>query len=261
MRASKYLAVLMLVFPAVGQTDALFGNEMAGDRKLPRTFGVGIDYFSMDQPYQFDSLSFSPPVLPITDPNIIGVESDMSNVDLKFDVWVFPFLNVFAIYGNIDGETDVDLSDVGLPIPPLNINYDGDVYGGGLTLAVGGDRWFASITSTFTDTDLSGDFDSSVKATTIQPRVGMRVGDRTEIWIGGYFIDAEESHNGSIELDLGPGLGGVIPLDFAVELSQEEDFNLSIGAHVMLTDAWEATLEVGDGDRNTLLGNLTYRFR
>lgn len=261
MKFSKVLAVLILTLPVLCQADALFGNDMAGGRELPPTFGIGIDYFKMEQPYQFDSLSFSPPVLPIADPNIIGVKSEIKNVDLKFDVWVFPFLNAFAIYGNIDGQTEVDLSDVGLPIPPLNINYDGNVYGGGLTLAVGGDRWFASVTSTFTDADVSGDFKSSVKATTIQPRVGVRIGDRAEVWIGGYFIDAEESHSGSIELDLGPGFGGVIPLDFDVDLSQQEDFNVSVGAHMMLSDAWEATIEVGDGDRSTLLGNLTYRFR
>jgi len=261
MKINKILIMLLLIAPTLGQAGALFGNDMAGDRKLPRTFGIGIDYFRMDQPYQFDSLSFFPPVLPITDPNIIGVNSDVHNVDVKFDVWVLPFLNVFAIYGDIGGETRVDLSDVGLPVPPITIDYDGDVFGGGLTLAVGGDRWFASVTGTFTDTDLSGDFNSSVKATTVQPRIGIRYGDNTEFWIGGYYIDAEESHSGMIDLDLGPLLGGVIPLDFAVKLSQKDDFNLSAGTHMMLTDAWEATVEVGGGDRSTVLANLTYRFR
>lgn len=273
MQTKRNVMLLLLALPIVVQADALFGNDLAGNRALPRTWGIGIDYFSMDQPYEIDSLSFEPMVLPITDSSVIGVSNDISHVDLKVDVWVLPFLNVFGIYGQIDGDTIVDLSALGLPLPPdvqsLTVGYDGDVYGGGLVLAVGGERWFASLTATFADTNLSGDIDkSTVESTTIQPRFGLRYGDHTEFWIGGYLLDAEERHSGTIELDLGPIIappGGQIPrpvpLGFAVDLSQEQDFNLSIGTHMTLSDAWEATVEVGGGDRRTVLANLTYRFR
>lgn len=263
----------MLAFPFVGQADPLFGKGMAGDRDLPRAFGIGIDYFNMSQPYQIDSLSFCTPpncllpIPPITNVGAIVVDSDVENVDLKFDLWLFPFLNVFGIYGQIDGSTTVDLSNVGIPLPPqlnsIRISYDGDVYGGGLVLAVGGDKWFASVTSTFTDTSLKGSFTSSVEATTIQPRIGVRASENTEVWIGGYFIDAEETHSGVIDLPLGPPVipvPAIVPVDFAVNLSQQEDFNFSLGIHSMFSEHWEATVEVGGGDRNTVLGNLTYRF-
>lgn len=266
MKNNGFLVLAAMLLPFSAQADALFGNAMAGDRKLPRTWGIGIDYFGMDQPYQIDSLTFNPPLLPIADPSIIDVNSDIEHVDIKIDVWVLPFLNVFGIYGQIDGDSTVDLGGLGLPLPPevrsLRVGYDGDVFGGGVVLAFGGDRWFGSITATFTDTSLSGDFSSSVEASTIQPRIGLRFGDHTEVWIGGYVIDAEEKHSGTINLDLGPiiGPGGPIPLDFAVDLSQAEDFNLSVGTHMMMSDAWEATIEVGGGDRRTVLANLTYRF-
>ena len=256
----------MLVLPLSGQTDPLFGKGMAGDRDLPRAFGIGIDYFKMSQPYQIDSLSFvTPPIFPlppITDPSEILVDNKVEHVDLKLDLWLFPFLNVFGIYGSIDGQTTVDLRSVGIPLlDSVALDYDGDVYGGGIVLVVGGDKWFASLTGTFTDTDLSGGFNSSVEATTIQPRIGIRASESTEVWIGGYFIDAEESHSGTILLDLGPaGPGFPIPIGFAVDLSQQEDFNFSLGIHSMLSEHWEATVEVGGGDRNTVLGNLTYRF-
>ncbi len=271
MRIRIIMALAALALPFSAQADALFGNDMAGDRKLPRTWGIGIDYFSMDQPYQIDTLSFSPPVLPITDPSLLGVNNEIDHVDLKIDVWVLPFLNLFGIYGQIDGDTTVDLSSLGLPLPPdvqvLTVAYDGDVYGGGAVLAFGGDKWFASVTATFTDTSLGGDFNSSVTASTIQPRIGLRFGDHTEVWIGGYYIDAEETHSGIFSLDLGPiiappgsGIPRPVDLAFDVELSQAEDFNFSVGTHMMLTDAWEATIEVGGGDRRTVLANLTYRF-
>jgi len=266
MKFIKYVVALLLSLPVLGQADSLFGSDLAGDRKLPKIFGIGVDYFSLDQPFQIDRLSISTlvPILPPNlDPALIGTDSEVTHGDLKIDVWLLPFLNVFAIYGQIDGETIVDLSNIGVPLPPevsrLAIDYDGDVYGGGLVLVVGGDRWFASVTGTFTETSLSGDFNSSVQATTIQPRVGLRFGDESEFWIGGYFIDAEESHAGTAILDLGP-LIGVVPIDFDVKLSQKQDFSLSFGTHMMLSHSWEATIEVGAGDRDTAPANLTYRF-
>lgn len=273
--------VVALLLPFTAQADALFGNSMAGDRELPRTWGIGIDYFEMSQPYQIDNLvltdTFDTPLGPmdfdlggllVPDPSFLNIDNDIRFNDIKLDVWVLPFLNVFGIYGRIDGDTHIDLRPLGLPLPPqtnsLNVVYDGDVYGGGIVLAVGGDQWFASVTATFTDTSLGGDFDSSVEATTIQPRVGLRFGNHTEIWVGGYFLDAEEKHSGTIDLDLGI-FGGFLPVDgqdavFAVDLSQQEDFNFSLGTHMTFSDSWEATVEVGAGDRRTVLANFTYRF-
>ena len=260
MKIKNLVVLTVLLVPLSVHADALFGNSLAGDRKLPRMMGIGIDYFDMSQPYEFDGTPTIVPPLPIDDFSVIGIDNEIEHSDLKFDIWIAPFLNVFAIYGNIDGRTNVDLSSTGLPAPPITVDYEGDVYGAGITLAGGGERWFASLTATFTETDLSGDLDSSVDTTTIQPRLGIRFGDHTEFWIGGYSIDAEESHTGVVELNLGPLLGGVQTLDVAVDLKQEEDFNWSVGGHMMMSDAWEATVEVGAGDRQTVLANVTYRF-
>ena len=124
----------------------------------------------------------------------------------------------------------------------------------------------ASVTGTVTDTSLDGDFKSSVSATIVQPRLGLRFGDNTELWIGGYLLEAEEDHSGTIDLDFGL-LGPMLPppidgqdVDFDVDLSQDEDFNWSIGTHMAFSDAWEATVEVGAGDRRTVLANFTFRF-
>lgn len=263
----RLLTVAVLFLPLSVNADALFGNDLAGDRELPRTWGIGVDYFNMSQPYHLDSLSLALPELAalIPDPSILPIDNKVDHLDIKFDVWLAPFLNVFAIYGHVDGSTLINLNVLGLPLPAqtnsLTIDYDGDVYGGGVVLAVGGDRWFASLTGTFTETNLEGDFDSSVETTAVQPRVGLRFGDHTELWIGGYMIDTEERHSGTVSLDLGPFVPIIAEdVPFAVDLSQEEDFNFSFGAHMKMSDAWEATIEVGGGDRRTVLANITRRF-
>jgi hypothetical protein len=267
MRHLRYLVLGGLALPAAASADALFGSGLAGDRPLPRTWGVGVDYFDMSQPYRLDDLVLDLPPLAalIPDPSVLPIDNAIRHTDLHVDVWVTPFLNLFGIYGRIDGETTIDLGVLGLPLPPatntLQVDYDGDVFGYGAVLAAGGDRWFASLTGTFTDTNLSGDFDSSVKATTIQPRLGVRFGDHTEFWVGGYLLDAEEKHSGTISLDLGPFVPFTAEdVGFAVDLSQDQDFNASVGMHTMMSEAWEATVEIGAGDRRTVLANVTYRF-
>lgn len=283
MNSRIVMLCVILLLPSAASADALFGNDMAGDRKLPRTWGIGIDYFDMSQPYEIDSLLLTDSIptpggpvdvdlgaLLVPDPSLLSINNEVRHFDLKIDVWVLPFLNVFGIYGQIDGDTRINLTALGLPLPPqtnsLTVEYDGDVFGGGATLAFGGDKWFGSLTATFTDTDLSGDFDSSVSATTIQPRLGLRFGDHTEVWIGGYILDAEEKHSGTVDLDLGvvamslpPGLDAQDAV-FDVKLSQDEDFNPSIGTHMMMSDHWEVTVEVGFDNRRTALANITYRF-
>ncbi len=268
MNTLKIIVCAAGLWPMLTSADPLFGKDMAGDRDLPKAFGVGIDWFQMDQPLEIDTLDVTlppgfPPI-PISDASGIVTESDLQNISLKLDVWLLPFLNVFALYGQLDGDTDVDFRGTQLPVPPdlmmLRISYDGDVYGGGLVLAGGSDRFFGSVTATFTDTDLDGGFNSSVEATTIQPRVGLIWGNNNRAWIGGYFIDADEDHSGTLNVDFGPGVG-VVPVGFAVSLSQEEDFSPAIGANITFGDGWETTLELGGGgDRDTALVNLTYRF-
>ena len=95
-----------LALPLASQADALFGNKMVGDRKLPRTFGIGIDYFNMRQPYALDGLTLidTGPVdvdlgaILLPDPSIVPIDNEIRHTDLKLDGWVLPFLNIFRIY-------------------------------------------------------------------------------------------------------------------------------------------------------------------
>lgn len=255
------LLALLCVAPSAFAQDnhsALpFMRDIAGDADLPRPYGIGVDFFTLDQQYDISRLSFTLPGNPTVDPRLIDVDNEISELDLRFDAWLLPFLNVFAIVGHIDGGTAVDLSGVQLPLPiplgTLDLDYDGTVYGGGLTLAAGGEHWFTSLTGTYARANLEGDFDSDVKSTTWQPRVGYINGSWT-FFVGGYYIDAEENHSGAIVL---PGLGAV---PFSVGLESSSKFNPSAGVHYRITEGAETTLELGGGDRQTTLFNFTWRF-
>ena len=186
--------------------------------------------------------------------------NELQHYDLKFDVWLTPFLNAFALVGRVDADTRVDLSSVtvpGLPFPlgVVPVSYDGTVYGGGINLVYGTDRWFASLNNTWTDTDLNGDFDSSVKTFTSQPRVGLVFGKWTT-WVGGMYLDIQEKHSGTIQLPV-PGLP---PIPFEIELQTLEDWNYAVGVGHVFSPKATLYLELGFGDRDHTLFNFTYRF-
>ena len=239
----------------MGSAVILLFSAMAAEAvEGPRPFGVGFTVYGQDQDYEIERLSFNAPGLAV-DEDLIAIDNQIHEYNLKLDYWVAPFLNVFGIVGQLDGSTRIDLSAARLPIPltHLSINYDGEVYGGGVTLAVGGERWFASLTGIYTDTNLSGDFDSQVSAIVVSPKVGLH-GDRGAVWIGAMWQQAEEEHSGNLAI---PFVGNV---DFAVKLAEESSTNLLMGMSAGITEHWHVELEGGAGDRLHASAGLTYRF-
>lgn len=236
----------------------LFMKDLVDDGNFFETWGVGVDYFTMDQDYEIESLQFQIPGVGDVDPSDILVTNELQHYDLKLDVWVTPFLNVFGLIGRLDADTYVDLSQVTIPGVPfqlgtLPVSYDGTVYGLGANLVYGTDRWFAALNNTWTKTSLNGDFDSSVKSVSIQPRVGLIINKWT-VWAGGMWLDTTEKHSGTIDL---PVLGSAI---FDVDLKTAERWNYAVGIGHIFSPRATLTFEYGFGDRKHTLFNFTYRF-
>lgn len=226
----------------------------AAEPALPRPFGVGITLYGQSQDYALERLRFDLPGVSV-DTHAIAIDNQLSEQNLKLDYWVLPFLNVFAIAGRLDGQTDVDFSDVVLPVPlsQVSIHYDGEVYGGGVTLAIGGERWFGSLTGIYTDTNVSGDFDSQVTALVVTPKIGLH-GDRGAFWVGAMYQEAEEEHAGTIALPLVGRVG------FDVKLAEEDSVNLLFGMAAGITEHLHVELEGGTLGRLSGSVGLTYRF-
>jgi hypothetical protein len=236
-------------------------KDMLGDREFFEPWGIGVDYYTMSQDYEIQSLRFALPGVELGDPRLIGVSNELQHIDLKVDAWITPFLNVFGLVGRLDADTYVDFSEVpiaGLPIPSLGtlrVSYDGTVYGMGVNLFYGSDRWFVALNNTWTDADLSGDFDSSVQSFTAQPRIGL-IFDELTVWTGAMYLDTEESHSGSIVLPV----PGIPPVPFSVELNSRNAWNYAIGAAVVFSPRAHFSIELGFGNRDHTLVNYTYRF-
>jgi hypothetical protein len=190
------------------------------------------------------------------DPEAIAIDNGIQEANVQLDAWLFPFLDLFGIAGKIDGRTNVDFTRVaGLPVPlgRLRIDYDGEVYGLGVTLAAGGPRWFGSLTTIWTTESLAGDFESDAEALVVSPRLGLR-DERGAFWIGATYQDAQETHRGTIVL---PFLG---PVGFDVELESHDPWNFQIGAAAALSEHWGLHAEGGLGKRQTAEFGATFRF-
>ena len=55
--------LLLLSLPMASQAESSlpFMKDLAGDAELPRPWGIGLDFFTMDQDYDIDNLEFALP--------------------------------------------------------------------------------------------------------------------------------------------------------------------------------------------------------
>jgi hypothetical protein len=251
--ASAALALLVAGPLAAGQ-GPVWSVGGVDPSKLPMTFGISVDVYGQTQDYDLDRLSFSLPGLAV-DPSQISIDNSIGEANVKFDAWLLPFLNLFGIVGSVQGKTDVDFSHLQLPVPVgrLRINYDGAVYGVGVTLAGGGERWFASLTGLQTESNLSGDFDSDVSTLVVMPRVGLH-DERGSFWIGAMYQKNEEKHKGTINIAPFGRVG------FDVTLADKTAVNFLIGAEAALTEHWRLEVEGGISGRRSAEVGLSYRF-
>lgn len=164
---------------------------------IPRPFGIAVIGVYNEMEQLVDDLSvalgqgFIPPAdTPLTDLPFVAinnVRSETTSLQLKADVWVLPFLNIFASAGQVKGMVNLDVDiDLGAasprPRPPFNrvvrINFDSKVdaitgtLGG--TAAYGLGNWFVSGTAAATLSQGQKSETSKVESYTGDIRFGRR---------------------------------------------------------------------------------------
>jgi hypothetical protein len=258
MRGLFLLLAVLLPLSSSADSSLPFLKDKVGDRELPRPWGVGIDFYTMDQDYNIKDLKFALPGVSLGDPSKIKVSNEVQHFDIQGDVWLLPFLNVFGIIGRVDIDTFVDFSEAdieGLPINlgKLPVSFNGTVYGGGFTLAYGTESWFTSVTTVWTTTNTSGDLNSSVDSTSVQPRIGL-LRSNWRFWAGGMYLKTDEKHEGVFEL---PFIGDV---PFEIELETKDKWNYTAGVGYAFSERANLSLELGFGNRTHTLFNFNVRF-
>ena len=131
----QLLLALLLLAPLTttaeeSSTGPLFMKDLVDEGTFFAPWGIGVDWFTMEQDYSIKTLKFDLPGVGDIDPSLVDVSNEVQHGDLKLDAWVTPFLNVFGLVGRLNNKTQVDLSNVtipGLPFPlgTLPVNSKG----------------------------------------------------------------------------------------------------------------------------------------
>lgn len=205
-------------------------------------------------------------------------------LQLKFDAWLFPFMNVFATVGHVDGRATIPLTVLGSDLIPdqcdrpvatpdlcerelsgtAKPNYDGTNWSVGTTLAMGWQQFFVVLPIVYAVSDIDI-LDTDVDALNVSPRVGInldleRYGDLS-LYLGATYLKAEVEVAGEITFETGLGQGDSTTLSYSLVEENRDQWNGAIGGNWQLTPAWGFMLEVGaGGSRTDVIAGLTYRF-
>jgi hypothetical protein len=180
----------------------------------------------------------------------IGIDNRLREFNLQADLWALPFLNVFALAGQIEGRTRVDLTQ--LAGTKLLIEYDGFVYGVGAVACYAVRSVFANLNATLTQTELSTS-SSTVGAWVLMPQLGVKI-PWGAVWVGAMYQQADETHEGVI----GGEQHGHAYYDASLE--DKEPWNCLGGVRLDLPQDWHVDLQAGLGDRENLQASVSRRF-
>lgn len=269
------------VFPLMGDMIRREGID------LPLPYGVSVAYRNQNMNIPFNDFTIDGVRLnDLFDPEDSIGSVNAESLNIRGDVNILPFWNVFGYIGKINVDANVDAQYTGAAgefiqdrlndkLPglgdrfcdsesvgalchsarvnvPLHLEYD--LRGVGTTLSVGYREFFASVTGTISQTRLKGATEWGDPITTIQPMIGYQLVDyRTQLFVGAEYQGLEprmEGHvkTGDIEFDY----------DIGVDLNKWAyivGFNKQIGRNYNLTFMYNK----GE-TRDALTLNLGYRF-
>lgn len=184
---------------------------------LPYSAGISVQYFGQRSDLVIENLmvGFNHGEMYDCDDFIRFDKAKSQSDGLSFrpDVWVFPFLNVYAILGRSTASTDVGWA-MWLPDSAGNdqmvfrqdtkVDFNATTYGFGLTPTIGVGGGFLAMDVNMTWTDVP-QLDEPAFAFVFGPRLGKsfklrKPGSAATVWVGGFRFKINTGTTGSIPL-------------------------------------------------------------
>lgn len=189
--------------------------------KLPKSAGLSFQYIWQQSDIIIDNLKIGFNNGPQHDLDEIirfdKAQTTTTGGNLRPDVWVFPFLNVYGILAQSNTSTAIN---AGLWIPDdsawkksltidTKANFDATTIGFGLTPTVGIGGFFLALDMNFTWSDIS-ELDKPAYAFVFGPRFGKNIAFKKPerslaLWAGGFRVKLNSGTSGSLNIaDLFP---------------------------------------------------------
>ena len=192
----------------------------------------------------------------------LGSTSEVFNANLKFDAWILPFLNVYAMAGYVHNESRTHARVTLLPgliesETDIETSLDGVVGGVGLTLAGGYEQFYFVADCNYNRADLG--FDDEFTALIASVRAGWngRFGDLPlQLWVGVGNWDTAATAKGHGELSNGSRLV------FEADQEPKTNWMYDVGANLEFSKRFQFVIDVGadfEGGMYAVLGP-TWRF-
>mgnify|MGYP001485551777 CR=1 FL=1 len=182
---------------------------------LPYSAGLSLQYFGQRSDLVIGNLMVGFNHGPMYDLDGLirfdKAEARSDGVSLRPDIWLFPFLNLYAILGASKASTDVgyslwlpDSSGTERPVVSLEskVDFTATTLGFGLTPTLGvGGGWMA-LDMNFTWTDVP-QLDQPAVAFVFDPRIGKTFrlrnpDENVNVWVGGFRVALNTRPSGSI---------------------------------------------------------------
>ena len=282
------------IFPLFGENVVRKGFD------LPLPIGISISYYQQNMGVIIDQVSLGlgeSPLMPLTFVGFEDVKNKADNYNARLDLWLFPFLNVYGMFGHAQAQADVMLN---APFEfETAVDFRGWTYGGGAVLAFGLQGFWITANGNLAWTDME-DYYDPVRATVLSFRLGRKISlmklQNFHIWLGAMYQDPESIVNGrfllvdivSDELEgqfedyyLSDWYNALTPeeqqfidtfvqtmmqatedtrLDYTAEQHPENTWNMIAGAQLELGKSWNIQAEAGFlGSRTSILVSLNYR--
>ena len=256
----------------------IWGAEAeARGHRIPLPFGVGATFYDARQPVNVRDLKLGVGIGAPESSKFVTVGrpiiSWQQNVSTRFDVWLFPFFNLYGIAGYTRGNTRGSVT-ITSPVfgllnqeLPLLAEFHGPTVGGGMTLAGGfkvtdwGDLHAFMIGDVnHTVTFLSFKNESLIantkpRATVASTRVGLR-GEVTKfisagMWVGAMYQLIQEEVAGSV---------AGRSIEFIINQRAASPWNTLVGGQIEFGRHFNVLVEGGIGPRSSILTGAIYRF-
>jgi hypothetical protein len=282
------------IFPLFGKNVVRKGFD------LPFPIGITISYYQQNMGAIIDRVSLGlgdDQLMPLTFVEFEDVANDAKNYNARLDLWLFPFLNIYGMFGSARSDANVTLN---APFDFVTrVDFSGWTYGGGTVLAFGLQGFWITANGNLAWTDME-DYYDPVRAAVLSFRLGHKLPlmslQNLHIWLGAMYQNPESIVNGRFLLAdiVSDGLAGQFQdyyltdwyqaltpeeqqfidvfvqtmmqggadtrLDYEAEQHPEQTWNMLAGAQLELSKRWNIQAEAGFlGSRTSLLLNLSYR--
>jgi hypothetical protein len=180
----------------------------------------------------------------------LGSTSDVFNANIKLDVWLLPFLNVYALLGYVHNESSthavVTLDDPGPPPgvfeyeTDIETELDGAVGGLGFTLAAGYPPFFSVLDVSYARSDLGFDNDFTALISTVRLGWDGRIGELpAQLWLGAGDWDTAATATGHTTLPNGA------QLDFEADQEPVTNWLYDVGGNLQFSRKFHLVADVG----------------